>query len=238
LSVKPGWVLLCCWAWGNTHAAPLQAFSQEGAPPDAWRVELLPQQKAAATQFEVVRLDDRTVLRVQGERAYGNLVHRLPPGTAAGPLRWRWRLDEGVIRTQSSLHEKAGDDAALKICAFFDLPRSAVPMTERLLLRLAESRTQLKLPSAALCYVFDNSLPPGSLVRNPYTSRVRSIVLGGPMKRWIDEERDLAADFSRAFGEESSAVPALSAIVVAGDSDNTASSTLGYVDALRLTPAR
>jgi hypothetical protein len=203
-----------------------------------WRVELLPKQQPPATRYQVVRLDDRAVLRVQSERAYGNLVHPLPPATEAGSLRWRWRLDEAVIRVNSTLGDKAGDDAALKVCASFDLPASAVPLAERWLLRLAESRTQLKLPRATLCYLFDNSLPPGTLVRNPYTARVRSIVLGGPMKRWIDEEHDLAADFLRAFGDESSTVPALTAVVVAADSDNTGSSTLGYVDALRLQPAR
>jgi hypothetical protein len=217
-------------------ASELAPFAAEGVPPAPWRYEGWPQQKQPATQYDVVRQDERTVLRVRADRSYGNLVHPLPPGTTANTLSWRWRLDQAVMRNDNSLHDKAGDDAALKVCAFFDLPNAAVPFGERWLLRLAESRTKVKLPRATLCYVFDNSLPPGTLITNPYTARVRSTVLGGPLQRWQDERRDLAADFLRAFGSESRTVPAITAIVVAGDGDNTASSTLGYVDSLKLIP--
>jgi Protein of unknown function (DUF3047) len=216
----------------------LTAFAEPGAPPAPWRFEGLPNQKAPATQYEVVQEPGRpgersTALRVQAERSYGNLVHPLTPAADAGSLSWRWRLDKPVERTQGSLHDKAGDDAALKVCALFDLPQQAVPLAERWLLRLAESRSGRKLPRATLCYLFDNSLPPGSLVTNPYTARVRAIVLGGALQRWHEERRDLAADFLRAFADEAKTVPPVTAIVIAGDADNTGSSTLGYVDALR-----
>ncbi len=217
-------------------ASELTPFTAEGAPPAPWRYEGWPQQKQPATQYEVVRVDERTVLRVKADRSYGNLVHPLPKDTTATALAWRWRLDQAVMRNDGTLHDKAGDDAALKVCALFDLPNAAVPFGERWLLRLAESRTKVKLPRATLCYVFDNSLPPGTLVTNPYTARVRSIVLGGSLQRWHEQQRDLAADFLRAFGNESRTVPSISAIVVAGDGDNTASSTLGYVDSLKLIP--
>jgi Protein of unknown function (DUF3047) len=218
----------------------LAAFAELGAPPAPWRFEGLPNQKAPATQYEVVpdpgRSGPGTVLRVQAERSYGNLVHPLQPAAKAGLLSWRWRLDKPVERTQGSLHDKAGDDAALKVCTFFDLPQEAVPFTERWLLRLAESRTGRKLPRATLCYLFDNSLPPGSLVTNPYTARVRAIVLGGALQQWHEERRDLAADFLRAFGAEAKTAPPVTAIVISGDADNTGSSTLGYVDSLKLVP--
>lgn len=232
--MKKPWAALLLPLAVSAWASELTPFAVEGAPPAAWRYEGLPQQKPPPTQYEVVKLDQRAVLQVKAERSYGNLVHTLPPNTAAGSLVWRWRVEQTVMRSNSTLHDKAGDDAALKVCASFDLPNSAVPMAERWLLRFAESRSKIKLPRATLCYLFDNSLPPGTLIVNPYTARVRSIVLGGPLQRWHEERRDLAADFIRAFGNESRTVPAVTAIVVAADGDNTDSSTVGYVDTVRL----
>jgi Protein of unknown function (DUF3047) len=229
--------LLCgavMWSWAAcAWASEIAPFDVEGPPPAPWRQEALPQQKIPFTRFNVVRLEQRTVLQVKADRSYGNLVHPLPADSVARTLAWRWRVDQAVIRSDSTLHDKAGDDAALKVCALFDLPSSAVPLAERLMLRIAESRTKTKLPRATLCYLFDNSLPPGSLIVNPYTARVRSIVLGGALQRWHDEKRDLAADFLRAFGDESRTVPPLRALLIGADSDNTGSSTWGFVDAVR-----
>ena len=72
---------------------------------------------------------------------------------------------------------------------------------------------------------------------SPYTQRVRSIVVRGTgtaLAQWTSERRDLGADFLRAFGDESTRVPALTAIAVAADSDNTDSHSEAYVDSLRL----
>jgi hypothetical protein len=53
---------------------------------------------------------------------------------------------------------------------------------------------------------------------------------------WMDESRDLAADFLRAFGDESPHVPPLVAVVVGGDADNTGLHTVAHVTALRFEP--
>jgi hypothetical protein len=173
------------------------------------------------------------VLQVRAERSYGNLVHRLD-AAPAGMLAWRWRVDrpaQGV-----DLRRKQGDDTALKVCAMFDLPRQAVPFLERQLMRLAESRTGQTLPNATLCYVWDTSLPQGTLLDNAYTRRVRIVALGGAPAQWRAERHDLAADFLRAFGDEAPSAPPLLAIAVGADTDNTGSDTLGYVAALEMLP--
>jgi hypothetical protein len=136
------------------------------------------------------------------------------------------------------LRTKQGDDAALKVCAMFDLPRERVPFVERQLLRLAEAKLGEPLPTATLCYVWDPSLPADSVVPNAYTKRLRFITLGGAEKTWLAVRRDLAADFLRAFGDESRSVPVLRAIAVGADADNTGGHSLGWLDALQLEPAR
>ena len=204
-------------------------------PPAPWQWTGLPRQQVPLTRFDVVELDADRVLRVRAERSYGNLVHPLAGGNTAAALGWRWRVDRPI--RGGDLLRKDGDDVALRVCAMFDMPLSQVPLFERTLFRIAASRSSEKLPTATLCYVWDATLPPGTLVVNPHTQRVRSIVVrgvGAALAQWTSERRDLGADFLRAFGDESTRVPALTAIAVAADSDNTDSHSVAYVDALRL----
>jgi hypothetical protein len=214
--------------------APFAAPAGE-TPAPPWAYAGLPAQKPPATRYRVRELDGRRVLQVEAERSYGNLVHPLA-GVPAGVLGWRWRIDRPLPGVD--LRTKTGDDAALKVCAMFDLPRERVPFVERQLLRLAESRTGEALPTATLCYVWDPAWPRGSVLPNAYTRRVRFVTLDGAPGAWHAERHDLAADFLRAFGDEAREVPPLRAVAVGADADNTGGHGLGWLDALRLEPAR
>jgi Protein of unknown function (DUF3047) len=220
---------------GSALAADLASPIGGGnEPPAPWRVAGLPQQNKPLTRFAVVELDKQRVLRVEADHAYGNLIHPLKD-LRASTLAWRWRVDQPAAG--ADLKRKSGDDAALKVCAFFDLPESQVPFVERQLLRIASSRAGEKLPTATLCYVWDEHLPQGTLLHNAYTHRVRYIVTHGTPQRWSDEKHDLAADFQRAFGDDTLTVPPLTAIVIGADTDNTGSHSIGYVSDLHLSTA-
>ncbi len=220
---------------GSALAADLASPIGSGnEPPTPWRVAGLPQPSKPLTRFGVVELDKQRVLRVEADHAYGNLIHPLKD-MRAGTLSWRWRVDQ--LAAGTDLKRKSGDDAALKVCAFFDLPESQLPFVERQLLRIASSRAGEKLPTATLCYVWDEHLPQGTLLHNAYTHRVRYIVTQGKARQWSDEKHDLAADFQRAFGDDSPTVPALTAIVIGADTDNTGSHSIGYVSDLRFSSA-
>lgn len=202
-------------------------------PPAPWYFVGLPHQTKPATRFTVVELDGQRVLRVESDHAYGNLVHPLV-GAPAGTLAWRWRVDEPT--QHADLHHRSGDDAAAKVCAVYDMRDERVPFVERQFLRLAEMRAGEHMPPATLCYVWDMNLPTGTLLHNAFTHRIRFIVIHGTPHQWTEEQHDLAADFLRAFGDESPSVPTLSAIAIGADSDNTASHSVAYVDALTLRP--
>jgi hypothetical protein len=225
----------CLTIFSTARAADLVSPVGPGAePPPPWRVVGLPQQAKALTRFSLVVLDGQRVLRVEADNAYGNLVHPLQ-GTRAGILAWRWRVDRPAAG--ADLRLKSGDDVALKVCAFFDMPIARVPFVERQLLRFASARAGYELPTATLCYVWDNLLAPGTLLDNAYTRRVRYIAAGGHPGQWSDQAYDLAADFRRAFGDETPELPPLTAVVVGADTDNTGSHSVGYVSDLRFEPA-
>lgn len=211
-------------------ASPIGATSRP-APP--WRFAGLPAQTPPTTHFDIVTLDGVRVLRVEADRSYGNLLHPLPAGTAAGTLTWRAQV--ALPPQGTDLTTRRGDDAALRVCALFDMPLEQVPLFERQLLRLASSRAGQSLPTATLCYVWDATLVPGHIVVSPYTRRLRSIVVRSPPGQWQTERHDLANDFLRAFGDETLRVPAVTAILLGADADNTASHSLAHLSEIRHT---
>jgi hypothetical protein len=50
-----------------------------------------------------------------------------------------------------------------------------------------------------------------------------------PLHEWLAERRDLAQDFRRLFGDETSELPPLEAVAVGADADNTGARSLGFV---------
>lgn len=221
----------------STELTPIAAAS--GQPPAPWHVVGLPQQTKPFTTFSVATVDGRRAVRIEAESSYGNLVHPIDgkAGGAPGRLAWQWRLEKPL--DDSDLREKRGDDAALKVCAFFDEPLDNVSFADRQLLRIARARSSEPVPAATVCYVWDTHLAAGTLLDSPFTRRLRYIVVQtgkDRLDRWIAEKRDLAADFRRAFGNESPLVPPLIGIAVGADADNTRGRSVGYVADVVLEP--
>jgi hypothetical protein len=213
---------------------PLFAADHIAAP---WHVAGLPRQSKPLTRFTVERVDERVALRVEADHSYGLLVHELPQVSAAGHLRWSWRLQQA--NTAVDLRKRGGDDTPARVCVSFDLPLDSVPFTERQLLRLARSTSGERLPAATLCYVWGHDEAHEAHIDNPYTRRLRYVVLRNVSDAsgvWFDESRDIAADFKQSFSDESPQPPPLVAVGVGADSDNTGAHTVAHVTALRLEP--
>jgi hypothetical protein len=240
--VVAGWrvdgLALATLAW----ALAATAVASPGLAPlddtKAWVSAALPSQKLPMTRFETVQIDGSAALRISASGSYGNLVHTFsPPAVAPGTLRWRWRLDTAIAG--ADLRSKAGDDAALKVCALFDMPLDRVPFVERQVLRLARSVSGQDLPAATVCYVWAPLAAPGEVIPNAHSRRMRWIVLQGQGSRpglWQDESRSLQTDFLRAFGDETRTVPPLIGVLVGADGDNTGGSGGGLVQGLQWVP--
>ncbi len=222
---------------------PQATSSMPGASPPpayrispAWRPAQLPDARIPRGDFSAVLIDGQPALQLKTARSYGTLLHPWQ-GLPGGQLRWQWRLDKPL--PQADIRQRSGDDAALKVCAMFDQPLADMPFLERSTLRLARAASGEALPAATVCYLWDSRYPSGSSGSNPYSARVRYIVLQGPASaqgQFMAEQRDVAADFLRLFGSETVKVPPLIAIAVGADSDNTQGSSLGYLRGLGWAP--
>jgi hypothetical protein len=224
---------------GNTSlAAELSAFSSatNATPPAPWQVMGLPgRYTKPQTQFDVTELDNKKVLRVRTDKSYANLVHAWQGNASA--VSFNWRLDNPLL--DANLKSKNGDDAALKVCLSFDMPMEKVPLADRAKLKLAQFLSHDHLPTATVCYVWAHAEPVGTDFNNPFTGRVHYIVLNSgeaQLKTWQSHQRNVSADFLKAFGNETTLVPPITAIIVGADSDNTLGSSLGYVSDIVIKP--
>jgi hypothetical protein len=187
------------------------------------------------TLIDIHAVDGKNALRLKAEKSWGSLAH--PWNSAAASLKFQWRLEKGL--PQASFKTKGGEDAALKVCASFDMPADRIPTGERALFKLAQVFSRERLPTATLCYVWANSEDINSIHASPTTARVRYMVLdsaSSALKTWQSHQRNISADFIKAFGNETTTVPPITAIIVGADSDNTLGSSLGYIADITVLP--
>lgn len=232
---------LAAWFAGPARAegSLLQTMGNGPVPAAPWHLAVLPGQTKPSTRFELVDLEGKRVLRVEAASSYGNLVHALTldPPPSALQFAWRWRVDQPV--DGADLRQRATEDIPAKVCVFFDEPMSEVPFVERQVLRLARVRAGEWLPSATVCYVWDNKLPVGTVLRSPFTGRVRYLVLESGAEHlhaWRGEKRDVVADFLRLYGDEATQAPTIIGVGVGADADNTHGHAIAFVTDLFLSP--
>ena len=222
-------------SWAGDSVAPFSgmAVGPLGAP---WHFATLPNK--TATEYSIVDLQGSHVLRVSTHDAYGNMVHPLRIEAPSNlQLHWRWRVDQLVDK--ADIKTKSGDDAAIKLCVSFDYDAAQLSLGERTKLRLGKISTGEDIPAETLCYLWDNKQPTGTVLHNAFTHRMRFIVLqsgASHVGQWVTEQRNLATDYARAFGDESPSMPAVIGITVSADSDNTHGSGLAYMGDIRLAP--
>ena len=119
------------------------------------------------------------------------------------------------------------------------MPAKHIPAGERTLFKLAQFFSSDKLPTATLCYAWGQTDSVGSVIASPVTARVRYMVLNAaasPLGTWQEHRRNLPADFLKAFGSESTTVPAVTAIIIGADSDNTQGASLAYISQMAVLP--
>ena len=208
--------------------------------PAPWQYIALPERYAKPlTAIDINPLDGQKTLRLRADKSWGTVAHPLTGAGvgAAKTIEFQWRLDKPL--QQASFKTKATEDAAIKVCASFDMPAERMPVGERTLFKLAQFFSREKLPTATLCYVWANAEELSSIHNSPTTARVRYMVLdnsSSPLKTWKSHKRNLSDDFLKAFSAESPSIPAVTAIIVGADADNTLDTSLGYVADIVLQP--
>ena len=176
-----------------------------GDPPSAWKYASLPNK--IPTRFNIVDLGGTHVLKVEADDSYGNLIYALHANVGdKSSIAWRWRVDK--IIDEADIRQRSGDDSPAKLCVFFAFDAAKLSFGERTRLAIAHTTTGQDVPTETLCYVWDNKVPVDTGLPNVFTKRIRMIVLeSGTAKLglWVNQKRNLVADYQRMFGDESEA---------------------------------
>jgi hypothetical protein len=187
------------------------------------------------TVFRYARKDGRDAMAVTAASSASMLRQavRIEP-QHLGHLRFSWLVPE--LMAHADLASREADDSPVRLILAFEGDRSRFSPRDRMLSELARALTGEELPYATLMYVWCNKREPGSVVASPRTDRIRTLVLesgAGRLNRWLDYDRDIRADFERAFGEPPGA---LVSVGVMTDSDNTRSIARAWYGPVRLVP--
>jgi hypothetical protein len=216
-------------AWGQASRLSSGAEAEADAQ---WVHQRLPGK--AAVLFAPGREDGREALLAKSDSAASVLRHRMRIEPAdLDRLRFSWKVPQLIA--EADVGRKESDDSPVRVILAFEGDRSRFSARDAMLSELMRAVTGEEMPYATLMYVWCNKRPPGTVVTSPRTDRIRKMVLeSGPgrLNQWLDYERDIRADFERAFGE---APGALVGIAIMTDSDNTRSATKAWYGPVRVT---
>lgn len=188
-----------------------------------------------STRYQAIWLDGRSAIESDSKSAASMLRQGLRVEAAElHKLRFSWKVPALIEGADLTQRETA--DSPVRVVLAFDGNRSTFSAKNSMLSELALAVTGEPLPYATLMYVWGNHRPVGSIITSSRTDRIRKLVLeSGPsqLNRWLDYERDIRADYEKAFGE---APGALLAIGIMTDTDNTRSNTLAWYGPITLVP--
>lgn len=172
------------------------------------------------TRYSMVEVDQRVVVHAKADSSASGLYVPLRERDA-GVLRWTWKTS-GIIRNADN-SQGPREDSPLRLFVAFDGDKGALPLKDQLMYEMARLTTGREMPYATLMYIWGGQRAEGAVVKNPHTDRVRMIVVDSGAKHaneWRCHERDLRADYRKAFGTDPGRVVAVGIMT---DTDNTKS---------------
>jgi hypothetical protein len=207
----------------NTILADGASFSA------GWRHFPLPGK--TATIYEFGRKDGREALMAKAGTSASMMRRDVHIAVAdLDVVNFSWQVP--ALIHDADLAERDLDDSPVRIVLAFDGNKDKFSVKNAILSELAQVMTGEPLPYATLMYVWCNKRLPGSVVINPRTDRIRSVVVESGAKnlrQWLDYQRNIRADFEKAFGE---APGNLVSVGLMTDSDNTKSQVVASYGAL------
>ena len=185
------------------------------------------------TDFSVVQLDGRNTVYARANSS-ASMLHqklRIEPADLS-QVTFSWKVPQLIEAADMAVREK--EDTPVRIVLAFEGDRSKLSALYHMQSDLAQVLMGEPLPYATLMYVWSKKRAPGTVIVNPRTDRIRKMVVESGManlNQWMNYERNIKADFERAFGE---APGALVGVALMTDSDNTQTRTQAWYGPVKL----
>ncbi|MBE0486192.1 DUF3047 domain-containing protein [Marinobacter sp.] len=188
------------------------------------------------TRYELVTDDGVQVVKATADGSASGLIARvaLEPGDAM-TLRWQWKVSN--VFEKGDARKKAGDDYPARIYVAFEFQPEKAGFFERAKRKTVEVMFGETLPGNALNYIWANQLPEQTFIANAFTDQTMMVAVNSGSEQvgqWVTVERDIVADYRKAFGEEP---PRIVGVAIMSDADNTGERAQAwYRDVELITP--
>ena len=218
----------------------LPKFSAETArdgTPSGWNFyRIAPFKKN--TVYRLESYQGKTVLSANSKTSASGLAVKLRPRQANNLwLQWEWKAINPIVNADNA--DRYADDAPLRILVAFDGNKSKLPLKEKMTFEMANLISGQEMPYATLMYIWSGKSPIDTIITNAHTTRIKMIVVDSGwdnLGQWHTHQRDLAADYKRAYGEVPGQVIGIALLT---DTDNTKSETrafYGDIELIRKSP--
>jgi hypothetical protein len=152
-----------------------------------------------------------------------------------GLVRFSWNVPNAGAGANLTLPQL--DDVPVRVVLAFEGDRSRLSMKNSLLSELSRLLTGEEMPFATLVYSWSRVNQPGEVVVNERTDRIRKIVVDSGdhgYNEWRSYERDIRADYRKAFGEDPGA---LLSFAVFTEGEKNEGQLQAFYGPLKLVPA-
>ncbi|MBI5557410.1 MAG: DUF3047 domain-containing protein [Deltaproteobacteria bacterium] len=204
--------------------------------PDGWD-PLYFQNIPVHTDYKLVDDNGLIVIQAVSKASSSGLTRKITVNPLEYPiLSWSWKV--GGIYEKGDVTRKEGDDYPARLYITFSYDPARVGLWERARFETIKLFYGEYPPINALNYIWTSNGPSGLITPNPYTDRVKMIVIESgaeKLNQWVFEQRDIAADYRKAFGQDP---PAISGVAVMTDSDNTGESATAWYGDIVFTRRR
>jgi hypothetical protein len=217
----------CLWA---QSVAVLEvgkfSASQVGTTlPDGWK-PLVFKKIPNHTSYEVVRDGGVTIVKAVSDASASGLIKPVVIDPKEYPIvRWRWKIDNVLQRSDVAIKE--GDDFPARLYITFEYDPDKVSFGKKLKFKVGQALFG-DIPIAVLNYIWETKTPVGTIVENAYTDFAKMVIVESGAQKvgiWIDEERNIYEDYKKAFGEEP---PMINGVAIMSDTDNTKEQATAY----------
>jgi hypothetical protein len=208
------------------HVGAFSRAQAGGSYPDSWK-PLTFHKIDKHTEYSLVEDEGIVVVKAVSRGSSSGLTREVAIDPEEYPIvEWRWKI-ENVLQ-KSDVTAKEGDDYPARLYVTFAYDNGKVGFFDQAQYELAKFLHGKYPPTGAINYIWESRSPIGTIVSNPYTDRVKMIVLESgeaTVGQWVTESRNLYEDYRKVFGDDP---PTISGIAVMTDTDNTQESAVAY----------
>ncbi|MEP7156478.1 MAG: DUF3047 domain-containing protein [Betaproteobacteria bacterium] len=191
----------------------------------------------AQTKYNIVDMEGERVLFANANVSASGLLQPLSLSPDQYPfVSWRWKVPQLIPDANNAI--RGGDDSPVRIVVAFDGDKSKFDFEDQALARTVKLFSGREMPYATIQYIWENTLPPETVLENARTSRSKMLVVeSGPahLNQWLTFKRDVRADFERLFGEAPGKVIFVGVMT---DSNATGAKATAYYGDIRFSQER